>query len=78
MERTTKSTKCGSTISGGKASKNNNKPRDLLLQRSRQTLTFLWYVRSRKPAREDVGLLEDKGVKALIKDNREMAGKVNE
>ncbi|XP_054853518.1 uncharacterized protein LOC129342059 [Eublepharis macularius] len=38
---------------------------------------FFKYIRSRKPAREAVGPLDDQGVKGLLKNNREMAEKLH-
>ena len=38
---------------------------------------FFKYIRSRKPAREAVGPLDDQGVKGLLKGDREMAEKLN-
>lgn len=35
------------------------------------------YIRSRKPAREVVEPLEDKGMKILLKDNEDMTEKLN-
>ena len=39
---------------------------------------FFKYIRSRKPAREAVEPLDDKGVKGVLKEDREIAEKLNE